>query len=393
MKNGTYSCNRAPRFRVLLLAVLIVSIALTLAPANAETQQGVIRNPNGGSYVNVRVYPSYDAYILTELSVGTTVTITGMSNGWYAVYAEGVVGYVHPNFLLTEGSGGTSQMATVTSGPLNVREAPSMNARVVAQLPTGLRVNVLSQEGTWSRIQAAQINGYVVSSYLRIDGSPSNPTPTPPTNTPDANATIRTANGGSLNLRAYASSTAPIVGSYANGSRVRVLTQGASWCRVQVAGVSGYMSTQFLSMDNTITGGNGYDAVVNNPGAGQVLNLRAQPSTSSTSLGQYRNGAAIKVLGVGTDWHRVRVGSVEGYMMAKYVRITSPNATPNKTVTGGANGFVNLRSGASYTHDVLKRVSNGSAATVVVPYALWSDVLVREGSGYMRGFILNTFLR
>lgn len=388
-----------------LVGLLLTVVLLTLiaVPAMADTT-GVIRNPNGGSYVNVRSWPSYDADILSRLGVGTTVQITGSTGTWYSVWVNGVIGYIHANFVSTSGNGGgnVGTTASVRNGPLNVREAPSMRARVITQLPTGFRVTVLSDEGTWTQIQTGQTLGYVVSSYLVYDNwNPApNPTPAPrpPVVTPDANATIRTANGGNLNMRSYASSSAPIVGSYGNGSRVRVLTQGSNWCRVQAGNDYGYMSTQFLVMDGggVIPGPNpgaGYDAVINNPGAGQLLNLREQPNTTSRSLAQFQNGAYVKVLGVGTEWCRVNAGGLTGYMMSKYLRIVTAGATPHKTVTGGAGGYVNLRSGAGHNFNVLMRVSNGTAASVVVPYPTWSEVLVRQGAGYVRGYMENTFLK
>jgi len=280
---------------------------------------------------------------------------------------------------------------------LNLRETPSIHARVVAQLATGTRVSVISRDGTWTHVQAGPYYGHVLTSYLVFDGGA--PAPQPPVLTPDANATVRTSNGGSLNLRSWSSSSAPVLGSFSNGTRVRVLSRGDSWSRVQVGASIGYMSSKYLSFDGGGGGGGGgtpswkaYDAVVSNPGAGQSLNLRAQPSTSSRSIGQYYSGTPLKVLGVGTEWLRVNVGGIEGYMMAKYVYITSAGATPHKTVTGGANGYVNLRSGAGYNYTVLQRVSNGAAASVVIPYPAWSRVLVRQGSGFTAGYMLNSFL-
>lgn len=388
--------------KIMLAVFLCLVLGLTITfsmPALANTE-GVIRNPNGGSYVNVRSWPSYDADIMTTLYVGTSVQITGTTGTWYSVWINGLVGYIHANFVSVQGGGSMpGSMATVRNGPLNVREAPSMRARVITQLPTGYRVNVTADEGTWSQIQAGTTIGYVVSNYLVFDGGNPMPAPKPPIYTENANATIRTSNGGNLNLRSYGSSSADIVDSYGNGSRVRVLTRGTSWCRVQAGSQYGYMSTQFLVFDGNIPGPvpnpsvPGYDAVVNNPGSGQVLNLRAEPSMGSRVLGQYHNGDYVKVVGVGTEWHRVSINGVEGYMMAKYVRITSSGATPNKTISGGANGFVNLRSGPGYNFGIIARMYNGDAATVTIPYPTWSEVLVRQGSGYTRGFILNTFLR
>lgn len=398
--------------RLLSLCLLLPLLAMLGAPAMAESvdtaalsmtavnMTGVIRNPNGGSYVNVRAWPSYDADILSRLSVGASVTITGTSGTWYSVWVNGVVGYINSNFVTVSGGGGsgggtwTDQNATVRSGPLNVREAPTMQARVITQLATGTRVEAVSNDGTWTQIRAAQIIGYVVSSYLTFDGQ-TNPTP-PSTN--NANATIRTTNGGNLNLRQTGSSSASILGSYPNGYRVRVITAGSVWHYVQAGDQYGYMSAQFIVRDGGSGGGgstgSGYDAVVNNPGSAQLLNLRAEPSTNSRSLGQYRNGQYVRVLGVGTDWLRVNVDGVVGYMMTKYVRITGSGATANKTISGGAGGFVNVRSGPGYDYSIIKRINNGDPATVVIPYPLWSQVLIRDGSGgYQSGYILNTFLK
>lgn len=408
--------NRAMKRVSLLLAVLLLAalpltaLATTVnnptggyaTTAISGNTYGTIRNPNGGSFVNVRSWPNYDADILTTLPVGMSVELTGSTGTWYAVWVNGVVGYIHSNFVNIQGSNpgggtGTGQNATVRSGPLNVREAASMRARIITQLPTGLRVTVIDSDGTWSRVLAAQVDGWVVSSYLTMDGGITPPTPDPPVTTEGANATIRTTNGGTLNLREWASSSAPILGSYANGSRVRVLTQGALWCRVQVVNAVGYMSTQYLRLDSGSSGGGtttNANAVVENPGAGQVLNLRASPTTTSKALGQYQNNTPVRILGAGTDWHRVSVNGQTGYMMAKYVRITDSSVTPHKTVTGGAGGYVNLRSGPGYDYGVTQRVNNGTAASVVIPYATWSEVLVRTtGSNYIRGYMLNSFLK
>lgn len=386
------------RIRCFLSACLTALLLLSPGGTAMAEEYGVIRNPNGGSYVNVRSWPSYDAEILLSLSVGTTVQVTGTSGSWHTVWVNGMVGYINKNFVIMQNSGGTTgTSATVRSGPLNLRETPSMQAGVIMQLATGTRVEVASQSGAWTQVVTSRAIGWVVSSYLSFDGgSGSSGSGKQPVNTPDANATIRTVNGGNLNLREWGGSGASILGSYANNSRVQVIAAGTSWSRVRAGNQYGYMATQYLQMDGGSSGGgsssgSGYDAYVSNSSG--KLNLRAQPNENAAILGQYSSGTAVKVLGVGTEWLRVRVGGVEGYMVTRYVSITGAGATPNKTVSGGAGGYVNLRSGASYDDGVIMRVNNGSAATVVIPYATWSKVIVRQGSGYTSGFMLNSFLR
>lgn len=62
----------------------------------------------------------------------------------------------------------TVSLATAFS-TLNVRSAPSTDAAVVAALHSGTRVIVAREEGEWSYIRTAQIEGYVAGSYLTKD--------------------------------------------------------------------------------------------------------------------------------------------------------------------------------------------------------------------------------
>lgn len=397
------------RWLCVMLLVPVMMAAALPAMASSSTY-GTVKNPNGGNYVNLREWGSYDAPVLKCLPVGSTVEIVRYDGAWILVRADGTAGFIAKGFLATgtTGGGSASGKATISVGPLNMREAPSQRARVVMQLSSGAEVTVLSRGGTWSQIRVNDACGYVVTSALSFGGSAPAPTPTNPpkapvVNTKNANATIKTANGGNLNLRADASESAAVIASFGNGSRIRVLTHGSTWCRVQAGDQYGYMVTKYLKFDGFASGGSGsgsagsnsgkyYTAVVNNPGASQVLNLRAKPDVNSKSLAQFKNGTQVKVYGIGTEWLRVTVGGIDGYMLAKYVKITSSAATPHKTVVNGGS-FVNLRSGPGYGYDVLKKVSDGAAATIVIPQTGWSKVIVKDGNGYMTGYMMSSFLK
>lgn len=233
---------------------------------------------------------SYSAPILTRISVGATVEIVRTDGDWRLVRMGDAVGYMHSAFVSLGGSS-SGATATVTVGPLNLRETASTSARVLTQLASGAQVTVLWRGDTWSQVSVNGLTGYLLNSYLSFGGGSSSGTVT----TPDANATIRTKNGGRLNLRAWASNDSQVLGSYASGTRVRVLTHGASWCKVQVGGTVGYMSSAYLVFDGGTSGGSSsektYSAVVNNPKATQVLNLRearARPAGAwaSTTTGR-----------------------------------------------------------------------------------------------------------
>lgn len=57
---------------------------------------------------------------------------------------------------------------TLSSGYLNIRREPSLNAPVIGMAPNGAEVTVLDQVGNWYHISYDSIDGYVYDQYLRV---------------------------------------------------------------------------------------------------------------------------------------------------------------------------------------------------------------------------------
>ena len=60
-------------------------------------------------------------------------------------------------------------------------------------------------------------------------------------------------------------------------------------------------------------------AVVNNPNPEDRLHLRTKADRNAKSLGKYYNGTPVRVLEVKSDWVRVNIFGVEGWMMKQYL--------------------------------------------------------------------------
>lgn len=140
--------------------------------------------------------------------------------------------------------GTTAQAATLesaagivatSSGNLNVRSSASTAASVVASLAKGSYVALISQSGSWWRVEYADGRyGYCHANYIsRISGSTA--------------ATVNTASGN-LNVRSGAGTSYKVTGSLAKGKIVVVLSESNGWSRVLYNGVkTGYVSSQYLS--------------------------------------------------------------------------------------------------------------------------------------------------
>jgi uncharacterized protein YraI len=67
-------------------------------------------------------------------------------------------------------SASTAAAAVVTS-PLNLRSGPSTRYSVIATMPPGARVDVLSCGGSWCRVAWHGARGYASASYLANGGA------------------------------------------------------------------------------------------------------------------------------------------------------------------------------------------------------------------------------
>ena len=140
--------------------------------------------------------------------------------------------------------GTTAQAATLesaaglvatSSGNLNVRSSASTTASVVASLAKGSYVTLISQSGSWWRVEYADGRyGYCHANYIsRVSGSTA--------------ATVNTVSGN-LNVRSGAGTSYKVTGSLAKGKIVVVLSESNGWSRVLYNGVkTGYVSSQYLS--------------------------------------------------------------------------------------------------------------------------------------------------
>jgi len=110
---------------------------------------------------------------------GTAAGIRYFFNDNVGIWAE--AGYSHISYIsagvtFTFGGGGggggssgsssSSGRYVVNSDTLNVRSGPSADNAVVGVLTRGTAVQVLDSSGTWWRIRAGNITGYVNSSFL-----------------------------------------------------------------------------------------------------------------------------------------------------------------------------------------------------------------------------------
>lgn len=337
--------------------------------------------------------------LLGTYVTGTRVTLIEWGSTWSKVRIDGVEGFMQTQYLTTidPGNDGVVAYATVANPDprdhLNLRAAPSKNATVLGKFYNGTSVKVFEKGAVWCRVEVSGIQGYMMTDFLAFTGTPNpNPSPSPGVVT---YATVNNPNSNErLNLRAYPSKNAGILGRYYNCTSVTVYEHGPVWCRVEVCGIQGYMMTDFLKFGNTPTppmpGPIVSYATVKNPVATQRLNLRATPSKNSTSLGQYYNGTLVKVMEYKSDWCYVEVNGKVGYMMTYYLSFDGGSGgggstTPTTGIVKNpvATQRLNLRALPSTSSRSLGQYSNGTVVKILEYKSDWCRVEIGGIYGYM----------
>src|SRR3954451_1175772 len=207
------------------------------------------------------------------------------------------------------------------------------------------------------------------------------------------NKYVKVDSGSNLNVRATASSTAPVLTKLAYGSKVMVYSEESGWAKVKANGKEGYVSAKYLTTSEPSKSSTpNTPAPVSAPAAkpttttkyvqvaaGSQLNLRSSASTTGSVLMKLTTGIEMTVYSEANGWAKVKANGKEGYVSAKYLTTSEPSksstpstpkiqstpapvsapvakpTTTTKYVQVATGSYLNLRSSASATGPVLTK--------------------------------------
>ncbi|MEK4501248.1 C40 family peptidase [Bacillus sp. FSL R12-0069] len=196
----------------------------------------------GGTYVvnatslRVRTGPATYHSVIGGVLNGTTLNVIGSEGSWFKVNYQGKTGYVSSEFTKFVKGGTTTPEQPkqpekpnqgaigdyyINASALNVRSGEGTNYRIIGALPQGQKVQVISENSGWSKINYNGQTGYIGTRYLSktpvggaVDNKPNN-------NQNNNNNNTGNNSGDSSSILAYAKSMqgVPYVwgGTSANG--------------------------------------------------------------------------------------------------------------------------------------------------------------------------------
>lgn len=285
---------------------------------------------NDGKFVNLHTKPSLSAPVLQQVSDGSPLKILTHESGWYRVLVGENDGFIVDGMVSTDQKAvGHKYVHSSNGGSVNMRLGPTTDAEPIISLAPGTEIDVLIRGAEWDKVRAKGRIGYMMTRFMSDRGDdehiPSKYT----------YAYVATNNATSLlRLREAPNTVARILGSYANGTRVKVYSFGDYWDEVEVDGKHGYMNADFISTTGRVHDDDGsvhdgtpdynsdgfFIAELYNPNGGDIVNFRSAPSSESDIISSQSVGSKVEVYSRGRDWCKVRLGGEWGYVSSYFLR-------------------------------------------------------------------------
>ncbi len=199
-------------------------------------------------------------------------------------------------------------------------------------------------------------------------------------------ANIGTITGEDVNLRASNSTDSSVVTILSSGAQLSILDELDGWFKVaSPTGGIAYVTSDYIKITQS-------DAKVNS----SDVNVRTEPSTNASVIGQLSEGDGLNVQGISGDWYIVLYNGTRAYVhkdyvtgnFLKYFPISSAADELSKSgdvyaVINCADGL-NMRSDASISSDVIKALDDGSTLDVIDVTNNWAKVKDNAGAvGYV----------
>ena len=268
-------------------------------------------------------------------------------------------------------------MATVI-GPeqLNVRSFPSTGAKIIGYLDPGTQVEIIKTEPYMGVEWALIREGWVVLDHLETNSgsstAPTTPEETKPAETTPTGSTVKgTITVDGLNIRASASTTGAVKGTYNKGTVVTILETKNGWGRTD----KGWISMQYVKTDST-TGTNNNTNTNNNTTTNNnnttttqdgntyfitasELNIR-QSAVNGAVIGSYVAGDKVVVNETSNGWGKTD----KGWISMQYAYKTGSNGT------NGCKGIVtgdtlNVRSGPGTGYGQVESLKYGTRVEIL----------------------------
>ena len=280
----------------------------------------------------------------------------------------------------------TTVSGIVTATALNVRSGPATTYSVIGQVLQGNDIKIVDKTGNWLKVNYKNTTGYVSGAYVSSIYN-------------EAKTEGYVIGCNTLNVRSGPGTEYARKGSLVNGTKVHIISTSLGWSKIIYNGNYAYVSASYLSnspsenqgntgsnnssngnnLSNGSTENNNTQVTIKNTGTvtADRLNVRQQPSTSSTILGVLEKNTTVKIVDETESWYKIMYKNDYAFVSKNYIIIGGTQTGGTQTVTN-LNNFLFI--GDSFTSRIKNTIQSKA-----------KDSYVRAKGGAFPSYWLDNF--
>jgi N-acetylmuramoyl-L-alanine amidase len=275
---------------------------------------------------------------------------------------------------------------TVNTNTLNVRSGPGLDQDVIGQINKSEKYKVLEEKNSWYKILMSDSKEGWVASWL---------------------VQFQQQSGSIKQVEALAN---PLNVRYGPGTSYQVVTQihpeqtfpwlkeEGDWTQIQLnENDKGWVATWLVKQKD---GDSAAVSQVRQVATVQasILNVRAEPDTSSSILGKLSNGEKIEVLEIKQGWYKISFEGKEGWVAGDFVAQAGPSDSPEapsaqakkptERIVKVSTPVLNVRSSSSLDASIVSKLRQGDTVEVIEQKGDWLKISMKEKEGWIASWLV-----
>ncbi|MCY4071197.1 MAG: SH3 domain-containing protein [Chloroflexi bacterium] len=245
----------------------VVLMAAGPTPASGTARQSQQCRVITAGHLKVRAGPSLDDDVIGYVKRGTTLLVLLRNRYWIEIEYEGKAGWIGAAFVrvshdcsedaaapASETDRLSEQCRLSTTGHLKLRAAPDMDSEVIAYVPRGTRLRLISWIRYWFQVEYDGKEGWIGAAYVRVshDCAERSPTPAGETVMPAARQSQQCgiSTTGHLKLRTAPAIDGEVIAYVPRGTRLRLISWTRHWFNVEYEGKEGWIGGDYVNVSN-----------------------------------------------------------------------------------------------------------------------------------------------
>jgi N-acetylmuramoyl-L-alanine amidase len=208
-----------------------------------------------------------------------------------------------------------------------------------------------------------------------------------------------TATTNQLRVRSGPGTNFRIIGFLNKGQAVTVLDNNENWFKISSSFGEGWVSRQYLDITSVPNENKTDQGVIDKTTTGTVtgdtLNVRKEPSTTSSVMGKLTKGMSVKVYSKQNSWYEIRFSNQKAWVSSEFFSIQTDAG--KDTQDSGGNGIsgtvtagsLSVRDSSSLNSRIIGNVKKGQSFTILEEVNNWVKIEYKSGSfGWVAGWYL-----